>query len=202
MIKIALVEDHSLFRTMLRKFIEVTLGWLVIMEACNGADCIQQLTEAIQQPDILLMDISMPVMDGRQATAIITGLFPSIKIIGISSLLHEHVINDMLTKGAKGFISKSADEQVFLKCVHSVMDNHLFIETVLEENNDNTEMTVIITDKQKQFLRLCATDKGYKEIANIMHISYSTVDSYRAELFKKLNVNSRQGLVIYAFKQD
>jgi len=204
MIRIALVDDHALVRQLLKQLIEVTLGWTVIIEATNGKDCLNQLAHALIAPDVVLMDVAMPIMDGTEATSIIHTRYPRIKVIGLSSLAHAHVVVDMIRKGAMGFLTKSTSPQTLVQAVQSVMNDTPYIEDCLFEEVANdigmADPKPLLSDKQKQFLKLCATDSSYKEIANLLHISPNTVDSYRADLFRKLNVRTRQGLVVYAFR--
>ncbi|KAI9459573.1 CheY-like superfamily [Russula earlei] len=135
MIRIALVDDHALVRQLLKQLIEVTLGWNVIIEATNGKDCLNQLALALIPPDVVLMDVAMPVMDG------------------LSSLAHAHVMVDMIRKGAMGFLTKSTSPQTLVQAVQSVMNNTPYIEDCLFEEvaNDigDSDPKPLLSNKQK-----------------------------------------------------
>ncbi|MFL9482677.1 response regulator [Chitinophagaceae bacterium LWZ2-11] len=201
---IAVADDHALFRKMLIQLIELSSDWKVIMEAQNGEELLHQLNTTDTYPDIILMDILMPVMDGKEATSFIQIHYPEIKIIALSALMHDHVILDMLRRGASGFITKQIEPEKLIIAIDTVMNKGIYIEEGLCENysfiNHPKFEKPILSDKQITFLKLCTSDKPYKEIADIMNISPNTADSYREELFRKLNIKTRQGLAIYAFK--
>ncbi len=207
---IAVVDDHTLFRKGLISLIKVFPNFDVILEASNGKDFIQRLNPE-QLPEIVLMDISMPEMDGYATCEWLKSHYPSIKVLALSTMDAETAIIKMIRSGAKGYIVKDADlselklafsellsigffynELVSRKVIHSI--------SKIVEDNDAVTALQKLSDNELTFLRLSCSEKTYQEIANEMFKSEKTIDGYRAELFKKLNVSSRVGMVMYAIK--
>jgi DNA-binding NarL/FixJ family response regulator len=207
---IAVVDDHTLFRKGLISLINVFPTFEVILEASNGKDFIQRLNPE-QLPEIVLMDISMPEMDGYATCEWLKSHYPSIKVLALSTMDAETAIIKMIRSGAKGYIVKDADlselklafsellsigffynELVSRKVIHSI--------SRIVEDNDAVTALQKLSDNELTFLRLSCSEKTYQEIANEMFKSEKTIDGYRAELFKKLNVSSRVGMVMYAIK--
>ena len=207
---IAVVDDHTLFRKGLISLINVFPNFDVILEASNGKDFIQRLNPE-QLPEIVLMDISMPEMDGYATCEWLKSHYPSIKVLALSTMDAETAIIKMIRSGAKGYIVKDADlselklafsellsigffynELVSRKVIHSI--------SKIVEDNDAVTALQKLSDNELNFLRLSCSEKTYQEIANEMFKSEKTIDGYRAELFKKLNVSSRVGMVMYAIK--
>ena len=207
---IAVVDDHTLFRKGLISLINVFPNFDVILEASNGKDFIQKLNPE-HLPEIVLMDISMPEMDGYATCEWLKSHYPAIKVLALSTMDAETAIIKMIRSGAKGYIVKDADlselklafsellsigffynELVSRKVIHSI--------SKIVEDNDAVTALQKLSDNELNFLRLSCSEKTYQEIANEMFKSEKTIDGYRAELFKKLNVSSRVGMVMYAIK--
>jgi DNA-binding NarL/FixJ family response regulator len=206
MITIALVDDHTIFRKAFAHFISNVCKVPVSIEAENGKELLSQLEKTYRKPDIILSDIQMPVMGGNELALQISKNYPSIKLIALSQSTHESVITEMFHCGAKGYLTKNIDPHVLLKAFSTVMEGHYFL---FDGHNSHTFLTlknyyyrsknqVHLTQKQKEFLKFCAMDLPYKTIAEKMQISPRTIDIYRDQLFEKLKVSSRTGLIIYA----
>ena len=207
---IAVVDDHTLFRKGLISLINVFPNFDVILEASNGKDFIQQLNPE-QLPEIVLMDISMPEMDGYATCEWLKSYYPSIKVLALSTMDAETAIIKMIRSGAKGYIVKDADlselklafsELLSIGFFYNELVSRKVIHSISRIVEDNDAVTAIqkLSDNELTFLRLSCSEKTYQEIANEMFKSEKTIDGYRAELFKKLNVSSRVGMVMYAIK--
>jgi DNA-binding NarL/FixJ family response regulator len=207
---IAVVDDHTLFRKGLISLINVFPNFDVILEASNGKDFIQQLNPE-QLPEIVLMDISMPEMDGYATCEWLKSHYPSIKVLALSTMDAETAIIKMIRSGAKGYIVKDADlselklafsELLSIGFFYNELVSRKVIHSISRIVEDNDAVTAIqkLSDNELTFLRLSCSEKTYQEIANEMFKSEKTIDGYRAELFKKLNVSSRVGMVMYAIK--
>ncbi|NDA60609.1 MAG: DNA-binding response regulator [Chitinophagia bacterium] len=207
---IAVVDDHTLFRKGLISLINVFPNFEVMLEASNGKDFIDQL-DPNNLPEIVLMDISMPEMDGYATCEWLKINYPNIKVLALSTMDAETAIIKMIRSGAKGYIVKDADlselklafselltigffynELVSRKVIHSI--------NKIVEDNDEVASLQKLSENELTFLRLSCSEKTYHEIANEMFKSEKTIDGYRAELFRKLNVSSRVGMVMYAIK--
>lgn len=205
---IALADDHILLRKGLASLVQ-NLGYTVISEVDNGRELIDKL-QAGAEPDLVLMDINMPVMDGYEATRWIKDNKPLIKVLALSMYDDENAIMKMLRSGARGYILKDSEpselrlaldavtqkgyyysELVTGKLIHSI--NHS------DDANGNVH-TAKLNERELEFLKLACSELTYKEIAAEMHLSPRTIDGYRDALFEKLDIKTRTGLAIYAIK--
>jgi len=206
-INIALVDDHAILRKSLSVLIEMLDHFKVILEASNGQDFIDQLTPE-NMPDIVLMDITMPVMDGVATTKWIKQNYPKIKVMALSMIKNDLIIIRMLKNGARGYILKDSEPEELKKALLEVYHNGYYYNEFLDSNwrnsinHDIKLADAMINENELSFLKLCCSEKSYKEIADEMAISPRTVDGYRDALFKKLNVVTRVGLVLYALKNE
>jgi DNA-binding NarL/FixJ family response regulator len=209
---IAIVDDHTMFRKGLTVLIDLFDNYQVLIDAANGNDLIHKLNPA-RLPDIILMDISMPVKDGYETTAWLQENYPLIPVLALSTLDAETAIIKMIRHGAKGYILKDADPQELKHAFNEVLTqgyyyNDLVTRKVMRSINQlvtdraGFNTFVKLTDREFEFLRLACSEKNYNEIAKEMFLSERTIDGYRDALFKKLGVGTRVGLVMYAIKNQ
>ena len=207
---IALVDDHSLLRNGLATLINSFDGYSVLFEADNGKDFIKQL-QTHGTPDMILLDITMPEMNGFETAAWIKQNAPSIRILVLSMMDNDEVVISMLKAGARGYILKDSKPALFKQALDSIRDSGFFMNElvsnkmlnyVTHEESKRSEVTLVseLSEKEIVFLKYACTEMTYKDIAGNMQVSPRTVDGYRDELFRKLNVQSRVGLVIFAIK--
>lgn len=198
---VALVDDHVLLRTGLAKLIRSFGNYTVLFEASNGKDFIGKLKTL---PQIVLMDINMPVMDGYETTAWLRNNHPEINVLALSMYDNENAVIKMFKAGAKGYILKDCepaelkaafDALVTKGFYYSEMVTGRFIRTI-----NSLDQLVQLNERENSFLKLVCSELTYKEIAEKMFISPRTVDGYRDDLFEKLKVKTRVGLVMYAIK--
>jgi DNA-binding NarL/FixJ family response regulator len=207
---ISIVDDHTMFRRGLTSLINLFPGYKVLFDAANGKDFIKQL-QPRYLPDILLLDIAMPEMDGYNTAHWVRSNYPEIKILALSTMDTETAIIRMIKNGAKGYVLKDAepvelkrafDEVMSLGYYYNDLITRKIIQSVnqLSEENNSIGTFAKLTDKEMNFIKLVCSEKTYFEIAKEMFLSERTIDGYRDVLFKKLNVTSRVGLVMYAIK--
>lgn len=206
-IAIALVDDHILLRNGLAGMLRES-GYTVLFEADNGQEFTKKiLTEGV--PSIVLLDINMPVMDGYATAAFIKKNHPETLILALSMYDDEEAIIKMLKNGARGYILKDAhpadlkaaiDAIVTKGFYYSEMVTGRLMRSIIDEPGGEKIEEDKLTDRELEFLKLAATEMTYKEIADKMHLSPRTIDGYRDDLFAKLNIKSRVGLVLYAIK--
>lgn len=207
---ISIVDDHTLFRNGLASLINVFPNYEVLFTAANGKDFIAQLNPE-KTPDIVLMDISMPEMDGYATTEWIKQNHPNIKVLALSTMDADTSIIKMIKCGARGYILKDADLSELKLAFSDLMGigffyNDMISRKVMQSINqlvdEKSELHAFIklNDNEITFLKLACSEKTYQEIAAEMFKSEKTIDGYRADLFKKLNITSRVGLVMYAIK--
>ena len=209
--RIALVDDHSLLRNGLCSLIDSFDGYKVVLEADNGRQFIEMVESGIE-PDIVLLDITMPVMNGYETADWIRINWPSLKILVLSMMDNDAAIIRMLRCGAKGFMLKDSKPPAFRQALNSIRDsgyyiNELvsgkmlhFVNNIDQKQQQQKESSTHLTEREIEFLKLACSEKTYKEIADNMAISPRTVDGYRDALFEKLGVTTRVGLVIYAIR--
>jgi len=207
---ITIVDDHTMFRKGLTSLINLFPGYKVLFDAANGQDFIKQL-QPRSLPDILLLDIAMPEMDGYATANWVRANYPEIKILALSTMDAETAIIKMIKNGAKGYVLKDAepaelkrafDEVLTLGYYYNDLISRKIIQSVnqLTDENNNISTFAKLTEKEMAFIKLACSEKTYFEIAKEMFLSERTIDGYRDALFKKLNVTTRVGLVMYAIK--
>lgn len=205
-IRVALADDHIILRKGLEELINDFGGMQVVMHANNGKELLQQLTAATELPNICILDINMPVMNGYDTAAAIRKGWPDMKILALSMYDNEFNIIRMLRSGANGYILKGAEPSQLERAISEIHRNGFYHSDLVTvqmlhqlmqpHNGDSADLT----DKEVQFLSLCCSELTYKEIAEQMGHSPRTIDGYRDSLFHKLNIKSRTGLVMYALK--
>lgn len=211
-IRIAIVDDHKLFRDGLAELINGFNGYSVIMEADNGRDFIEQLDKQ-GVPDIILLDINMKEMDGFETAAWLGEHYPDVKILVLSMYENENAIIRMLRLGARGYVLKDIRKQELEQALlalatkgyyYTEMVTGKLIHAINASNQEKSGQArkdlVSLNNREIEFLKLVCTESTYKDIADKMCLSVHTIDGYRDELFEKLNVKSRIGLVLYAIK--
>ena len=205
---IALADDHSLLRNGLAILVQ-SLGYDVLFEANNG----NELTGIIEKgsvPDLVLMDINMPEMDGFETTQWLRQHYPDVKVLALSMYDNEGSIIRMLKAGARGYILKDCDPAELKKAIEAVLNTGFYYSELVSGrlvhaiNNDEKDGHTIahLNDREMEFLKYACTELTYKEIAEKMYLSPRTIDGYRDALFEKLNIKTRVGLVMYAIRND
>jgi DNA-binding NarL/FixJ family response regulator len=203
--KVAIADDHNLVRSALAELLSLN-GVEVLYQCANGQELLQRMADIC--PDVVLMDANMPKMDGWQATAVITKRYPKVKVLAVSMLNDDASIIKMIRNGASGYISKDCDADELIKAVKAVMEIGLYyndrvvysLKRAITGEAKVKKLLLDITNREKEFLKLCCTELTYREISEEMHVSPRSVDGYRDSLFSKLDVKSRVGLVLYAIK--
>ena len=209
---VALVDDHELLRTGLVSIINSFEGFKVVIEANNGQQFIEKI-KSKTPPDILLLDITMPLMDGYETAIWVKNNLPQTKVLVLSMLENDTAIIRMLKNGARGYILKDSKPKVFKDALDSIRDSGYFINELVssklmhyinhEEVFDSDALAVNnLSENEVTFLKWICTEKTYKEIADEMCLSPRTIDTYRDNLFKKLEVKTRVGLAIFAIKNS
>ncbi|MEO7210480.1 MAG: response regulator transcription factor [Chitinophagaceae bacterium] len=203
---VALVDDHILLRSGLASVIGSFEGFKIIFEADNGKEFIGKL-DSNPEPDIVLLDITMPVMNGFETAQWIKKNRPEIKVIVLSMMDDDNSIIRMIRQGARGYILKDSKPALLKSALHEVLDKGFFFNELVSgkmvymvQNGNCKSSEEDLNEKEIDFLKLCCTEKSYKEIAAEMNITPRAVEFLRCHLFEKLNTLSRIGLVMYTLK--
>lgn len=202
-IQIALVDDHRLFRSGIVSLINNIKGYSILFEASNGEELTTKISPK-NKPDIVLLDINMPVMDGIATAQWLRSHYPDVCIIVLSMFEDADKVLAMVRMGVKGYLLKDAEPQEFEQALQRVAQGEVyypdFVTRHLINNfNDHTQ-DIKLNTRELEFLKFAGTELTYKEIADQMCVSARTVDGYRDQLFEKLQIKSRVGLVLYAIK--
>ena len=209
-LNIALVDDHNLFRKGLVKLInmgDTQHKYNILFEAENGNDLKEKMIKP-PFPDILLMDITMPDMDGFETVEWLQRTHPTIKVLVISMLETEVAILRMLRLGVKGYLSKDIEVEDMHRALEAIVNNGYYYSEVATEilnyklsgTGKASSITVNFSENEREFLKLATTEMTYQQIADKMNLSTKTIDGYREALFQRLNVKTRVTLALYAVK--
>lgn len=202
--KVALVDDHKLFRKGLLELVNGFSGYSVSIEAEHGKDFIGKLfPENI--PGIVLLDISMPIMDGFETAIWLQEHHPQVKILALSMSDDEDTVLQMLKCGVDGYVLKNADPSELRMALEAVeVDGSYYtgsVSEILKRGLTSRKQQIVqLTDREIEFLKLACSELPYKSFAPFLKVKPRVVESTREILFRKLEVVSRTGLVIYAIK--
>jgi two-component system, NarL family, invasion response regulator UvrY len=206
-VQVGIVDDHNLLRKALGKLISSFENYSVLFEGDSGKELKTKITQHVI-PDIILLDVNMPDMDGYETVRWLNKNYPQVKVLALSMFSDETTIIRMLRLGAKGYILKNIEPEELKEALDSIMKKDFYLSEYisgkiisgLHKDLGNPDEQIPLSDKEKEFLRLVCSELTYKDIADKMYISHRTVDNYRNVLFEKLKVRSRVGLVMYAIK--
>jgi len=208
---VVLVDDHVLLRNGLASLIRSFGRFDVLFEASDGKDLIRKLNTS-RRPDIILLDIGMPEMDGYETACYLREHFPEIRVLALTMTDTDSSVARMLNNGAKGYVLKDIDAHGLEQALDSIADKgSYYTETVTEKLIDTVSRLeepghrhfrnmLTLNDRELEFMKLVCTEWTYKEIADRMYLSPRTIDGYRDALFEKLNVRTRVGLAMFAVK--
>jgi DNA-binding NarL/FixJ family response regulator len=207
-IKVALVDDHVLLRKGLAELIR-NIGYEVLFEADNGID-FQQKIKKDNAPDLVMLDINMPEMDGFATAQWIKQNYPLVKTMALSMYDNENSIIRMFKAGARGYILKDSEPSELKAALDSILTKGFYyselvtgklIHSINKMDDDGDVRSLVhLNAREIDFLKYACTEMTYKEIADKMFLSPRTIDGYRDDLFEKLNLKTRVGLVMYAIK--
>ncbi|AMC11308.1 two-component system response regulator [Lutibacter profundi] len=206
-IDIIIVDDHLLFSQALNGLISNFDEFNVIDTLNNGKELVDYFTKNNKEPEVVLMDIQMPIMNGIEATQWLKNNKPTIKVLALSMEADEDTILNMLRAGAKGYLLKDIHPTVLLHALKEIHSNGFYYtenitNTLLNSIDKNDKLTKIkLKDRELEFLKLTCTEMTYKQIAEVMFLSPKTIENYREALFEKLDAKTRIGLVLYAIKE-
>ena len=209
-IRVLLAEDHTIVRKGLRSLLDGEAGIEVIGEAEDGREAVEKVGQLL--PDVVLMDITMPSLNGLEATRQIKKRFPEVKVVILTMHANEEYIFQILRAGASGYLVKQAAPTELLSAIQAAYQGESFLSPsisrkVIEEYIQQAEATAEkdsydqLTDREREVLQLIAEGHPNREIADLLHISVKTVETHRANLMDKLDVHSTAELTQYAIRK-
>lgn len=208
-IKIALADDHELFRKGMKALLSDYPEIEIVAEASNGKELISQIAKT--KFDMVLLDLQMPVMDGVETAEYLQAKHPDIKVIIVTMHNEEGFIHHLISKGARGFLLKNQEIEVVVEAIHAVNENgYYFNETtslamikgLVEANEIKPVFNVVssFTEKELEVIHLISKEKTNKEIAELLFLSPRTIETHRENILKKTKAKNSIGIVMYALK--
>lgn len=201
-IRILIVDDHGIIRQGLRLYLELDPELMVVGEATNGIEALK-LVETLR-PDVVLMDILMPLMDGLEATQAIRQEFPDTEVIILTSVVDENIISQCIRAGASGYLLKDTRSEELCSAIHAAVEGQIQlskqIALKLAEDGEELEVMPSLTSREEDVLKLVAQGFSNKEICLALNITEKTVKAHVGNIFRKINVNSRTQATLYALR--
>ena len=205
MYKVALVDDHTLLSEAIAGLVRQFDNFEVVYIGLNGKEFVDYLnSDHAVKPDIVLMDVKMPVMGGVETTTHLSKYHPDIKVLALSIEEEESVVLQMIRAGAKGYLLKDTRKAILEQALNEVLTHGFYytntVEKLVKRNEASHEDEVTLKERELEFIKHACTEMTYKEIAELMFLSPKTIEGYRESVFQKLGLKNRTGLVIYAIK--
>lgn len=208
-IRLIIADDHEIFRDGLALMLSKQQDIQLIGQAGNGRQLVSLVNEL--QPDVVMTDVKMPIMDGIEATRFLLSQHPDLRIIALSMFDEENLIVDMLEAGAKGYLLKNADKQEILEAIHSVYEEKPYychhtsarLASLISKSKFNPykkKEPLVFTEREKEIIRLICQQLTAQEIADKVFLSKRTVEGHRTKILEKMSVKNTAGVVIFALK--
>jgi DNA-binding NarL/FixJ family response regulator len=205
---IAIVDDHILIAKAIGSIIEEHSSYQVLYEVSNGKMLQEKFKQAKNIPDIVLLDISMPVMDGYETAQWLKQNYPDVLILTLSMQDDDESLIRMIKSGAKGYLLKNVEPQELIHAIDQLIEKGFYypewatskVFKSLGQEELIAKHEIKISDREQAFLQHSCSEMSYKEIAEKMFCSPRTVEGYRDALFEKLEIRTRVGLVLYAIR--
>ena len=203
--RILLVDDHQMIREGLRALLAGVPELVVVGEAENGHEAIAQCRNL--QPDLVLMDINMPLLDGVSAVGMVRTRWPEIRILALTSNVSEHSAIQALQAGAQGYLLKRSSRDILLGAIRDIRAGRTFIDNQLDveqvhalRSEAGSASGITLTERERQVLQLVAGGARNRDIAELLCISLKTVETHRLNLMKKLDAHNAAELTQWAFR--
>lgn len=204
--KVVVVDDHTLLSQAISELVSSFKDFTVTYTSANGKDLLTKLKNEENIPDIVLMDVNMPILNGIETTRVISKEYPELPVVALSVEEDEKTIIEMLRSGAKGYLMKDTKKEVLEKALIEVLEKGYYhtntIARLLVGNLNKLNQHDQLKDREIEFMLHACSEKTYREIAEEMFVSPKTVEGYRDTLYEKLNLKNRIGLVLYAIRNN
>jgi DNA-binding NarL/FixJ family response regulator len=202
---VVVVDDHTLLSQAIGGMVNTFKKFTVLYTCKNGQELIEKFSLPEYIPDVVLMDINMPILNGIETTEWIRENYPEVNVMALSVEDEDYTILKMLKAGAVGYLLKDTEKIILEKALIEIVENGFYhtknVTNILMNSISGNEIKeIVFKERELVFMKLACTELTYKEIADKMCLSPKTIDGYRNTLFSKLNVKNRVGLVMYAVK--
>ena len=204
--EVIIVDDHMLFSKALSNLVNSFTEYYCNTIFSNGARLVDYLQSATRMPDIILLDVKMPIMDGIATMKWLQKNKPDLKVLTLSMEDNELIIIKMIKYGAGGYLLKDIDPKNFKKALDLIDEQGYYYTDMVTNtlmrtiNGEKKPPEMVFKDNELRLIELACSDRTYTEIADEMNLSPKTIDGYRQTVFQKMGVKSRVGMVIYAIK--
>ena len=204
-ILVAYADDHNAVRKGIISYLEDLGGIKIIIEAANGKELSDKIAFSETKPDICIIDINMPVMNGFETVAYLGAKWPGIRTLVLSVYVDDRYVIKMIRAGANGYLPKSCDPEEIktaLIAIYSTGRYHspLYLDNIQSALSESRLKMPSLTEREIVFLKHCCSDMTYIQIAQVMKCTAKSVEGYRDSLFRKIQVNSRVSLALFAVK--
>jgi two-component system response regulator NreC len=207
-LRILMADDHTLVRKGLRKMLEERPDWQVVAEAGDGREAVRLAEE--HAPDVAIIDVAMPLLNGIETTRQIAKRIPQVRILVLSMHANEAYVVQILKAGAIGYLLKDSADTDLITAVAAVASGKAFfspavaklmLDDYLHPRGDLTDRYELLSDREREIFQLIAEGMANKEIAALLFISVSTVETHRARIMEKLDLHSAAEIVLYAVRR-
>jgi DNA-binding NarL/FixJ family response regulator len=208
-LRILLADDHSLVRRGVRSLLGAQAGWQVCGEAADGREALEKVNEL--QPDILILDLNMPELNGLEVTRRVHKILPKVEVLVLTVQDSEQVMRQVLEAGARGYMLKSDAGNELLTAVDAVRRHRMFLSSQASRMlrgssvlpaKDDVPLKEPLSPRERQFLQLLAEGKSTKEIATALEITVKTAETHRSNIMRKLDLHHVTELVRYAIRNQ
>lgn len=205
---VAIVDDHALFAGSLEKLINSFPNFTTLFHLGNGLELQKKLRQIDEIPDIILLDINMPVLNGLETAEWLSSTHPNIQFLALTMEDDEKNILRMIRAGAKGYLLKDIEPNELNMALNEVMKKGYYHSEKVSEallhslENQKDNKPLDFKEHEIEFIQFASSEMTYKEIADVMGVSPKTVDGYRQGLFNRLNIKNGVGLVMFALKHN
>ncbi len=207
-IKVLIADDHQLFREGLINLLSDSPEIDIVANADNGKDAYEKAV--IYNPDVILMDISMPVMNGDEATRLVKKQLPDVKVIALSMHSDKYYIKSMLEAGVDGYLFKNCTYNQLIDAINTVVSGKKYlsgdvtgtlIDDYLSQETDHENQDSDLTEREMEVLKLYAEGKTTREISDLLFVSIKTVGTHRQHIMEKLDIKTTVEMIKYALKK-
>jgi DNA-binding NarL/FixJ family response regulator len=209
-IRILLADDHKIVRLGLRTLLENQPGMEVVAEAQDGREAFQMVREFL--PDVVVMDIAMPELNGIEATRLITAEYPNIKVIALSMHSDRRFVARMLEAGASGYLLKDCAFEELAHAINAVYENQTYLSSDITgvvigdylrqlSSKSPSSLFSLLTPREREVLQPLTEGKTTKQIAALLHVSVKTIETHRSQIMEKLDIHSVAELTKYAIRE-